>query len=215
MRKLALIAPLLLVTGCGTSSSAAKPTSTSLPKPTAQTEPGAKFTKAPPMQIDVHHSYKAVVTTSDGTFVATLLPKVAPITVNNFVFLARHHYCDGNPFHRIISTFMVQTGDPTGTGFGGPGYHIKDEPVRLPYRAGVLAMANSGQPNTGGSQFFIVTGNQGATLAPTYTIFGRVTSGMGVIKKIANTPVTTSPSGEVSQPLKEVVMKTVRVQESS
>lgn len=165
------------------------------------------------MTINPHHHYKATVQTADGTFVITLLPKVAPITVNNFVFLARHHYYDGNPFFRIIQNFMVQTGDPTGTGYGTPGYKFKDEKVTMRYTKGIVAMANSG-PNTNGSQFFIVTGPQGSTLAPAYTIFGKVTKGMNVVEKIAATPVTTNPSGEPSQPLTPVKMLKVTITES-
>lgn len=165
------------------------------------------------MTINVHRHYLADITTTDGAFTVELLPKVAPIAVNNFVFLARHHYYDHNIFHRIIAGFMIQTGDPTGTGFGGPGYEFKDERVTMPYAPGVVAMANHG-PNTNGSQFFIVTGPQAASLQPAYTIFGKVIHGMKVVQKIANTPVTQSPSGELSQPLKTVMMKTVVIRET-
>jgi cyclophilin family peptidyl-prolyl cis-trans isomerase len=148
--------------------------------------------------------------TSDGTFVIELLPRVAPIAVNNFVFLARHHYYTGNLFFRIIAPFMVQTGDPTGTGFGGPGYEFQDERVTLPYGPGTVAMANHGR-NTNGSQFFIVTGPQAASLPNAYTIFGRVTRGLNVVFKIANTPVTTSPANpnEISLPLEKVYLRQV------
>jgi cyclophilin family peptidyl-prolyl cis-trans isomerase len=167
------------------------------------------------MTINVHHHYTADVQTNRGTFTITLLPGVAPLAVNNFVFLARRHFYGGTIFHRIIKSFMVQTGDPTGTGSGGPGYKFKDEPVHLKYTVGTVAMANSG-PNTNGSQFFIVTGSGGAGLAPSYTIFGRVSGGMNVVQKIASTPVQPNPgSGELSDPLDKVVMQRVTIRESA
>jgi cyclophilin family peptidyl-prolyl cis-trans isomerase len=216
VRYLLVLAPMFLLAGCSVGSSASAPTPTPAPAPTATApaESGARFKGPPPMTINTKHRYDAIVTTSDGTFTIQLLVHVAPITVNNFVFLARHHYYDGNPFHRIIQNFMVQTGDPTGTGFGGPGYTIKDEKVTLPYKPGVVAMANTGRPNTGGSQFFIVTGSGASSLTPSYTIFGRISKGMSVVRKIASTPVTTSPSGELSQPLKPVKIKSVHIHES-
>src|SRR5215218_2366301 len=108
----------------------------------------------PAMAIDPTHRYTAVIETNKGTIRAELLPQDAPQTVNNFVFLARQGYYDGVPFHRVISGFMIQTGDPTGTGGGGPGYRFADEPIRRDYAAGTLAMANAG-PNTNDSQFYI------------------------------------------------------------
>jgi cyclophilin family peptidyl-prolyl cis-trans isomerase len=138
------------------------------------------------MAIDTSKTYSAKVTTDIGSFVIELDPKDAPITVNNFVFLARQHFYDCITFHRVIRTFMDQTGDPTGTGAGGPGYHFADE---LPaaaspqYPLGSVAMANSG-PNTNGSQFFIVAGVEGESLVPSYSLFGKVISGMSVVEKI-------------------------------
>jgi len=144
------------------------------------------FTKAPPMCINTSASYTAIVKTDVGTFDIALDTKAAPITANNFVFLARYHYYDGIIFHRVIPGFVVQGGDPTGTGSGGPGYTIPDElPKAGAYKLGSVAMANTGQPNTGGSQFFIVVGTQGEKLPPSYSLFGQVTSGMSVVQKIA------------------------------
>lgn len=212
MRNLMLLAVvMLLLAGCGAVSSASSsPTPTAAPAPASTNGP---YKHAPAMTINVNHHYSAVVTTTDGTFTIQLLPKVAPIAVNNFVFLARHRYYDGNIFHRVIAGFMIQTGDPTGTGYGGPGYEFKDEPVTMKYAPGVVAMANHG-PNTNGSQFFIVTGPQAASLQPAYTIFGKVVKGMKVVQKVANTPVTQNPAGELSQPLKAVKMKTVVIHET-
>jgi cyclophilin family peptidyl-prolyl cis-trans isomerase len=212
--RLYLLAALILLAGCGSSHTAGS-SPTVVPTPTAT----MKFKHPPAMTINPSHQYVATLATTDGTFKIELLPKVAPIAVNNFVFLARHHYYDNVIFHRILSTFMVQTGDETGTGFGDPGYHIKSEPVpsSLSYTVGTVAMANTGQPNTAGSQFFIVTGKDAKSLPHTYTIFGRVTSGMNVVRKIAQTPVEPSignPS-EVSQPIEPPVITRVTIRESA
>jgi cyclophilin family peptidyl-prolyl cis-trans isomerase len=150
----------------------------------------SKWSSAPAMTIDPTKSYTATVKTDVGTFVISLDAKDAPKTVNNFVFLAQHHFFDCVIFHRVIPQFVDQTGDPTGTGSGGPGYTIPDElPAKASnpanqYPLGSVAMANSGQPNTGGSQWFIVAGAQGESLPNTYTLFGQVTSGMSVVEKI-------------------------------
>jgi cyclophilin family peptidyl-prolyl cis-trans isomerase len=142
--------------------------------------------KPPAMTIDTAKTYKASVKTDAGTFVITLDDQHAPITVNNFVFLAEKNFYNCVTFHRVIPNFMDQTGDPTGTGSGGPGYEFADElPAKATpqYPLGSVAMANSG-PNTNGSQFFIVTGSQGESLSPSYTLFGTVTSGLDVADKI-------------------------------
>jgi len=145
------------------------------------------WNSAPPMTIDTSKTYTATVKTTAGTFVIDLNAKAAPQTVNNFVFLANQGFYKCVIFHRVIPGFMDQTGDPTGTGTGGPGYTIPDEypPTASPqYPIGSVAMANTGQPHTGGSQFFIVTGSQGETLPNTYSLFGTVTSGMNVVQAI-------------------------------
>lgn len=171
----------------------ASTTTTTKPKPIAPTCPpvngSAKreiaFTKAPPMCINTSASYTAIVKTDVGTFDIALNAKEAPKTVNNFVFLARYHFYNGIIFHRVIPGFVVQGGDPTGTGTGGPGYTFADElPKAGSYKLGSVAMANSG-PNTNGSQFFIVVGKQGEQLPPKYSLFGQVTKGMSVVQKIA------------------------------
>jgi peptidyl-prolyl cis-trans isomerase B (cyclophilin B) len=149
-----------------------------------------KYSSSPPMTIDTSKTYTATVTTTTGTFDITLDAKSAPITVNNFVFLAQKGYYHCVIFHRVIPQFMDQTGDPTGTGEGGPGYTIKDEnPPKAAnpadqYPLGSVAMANTGAPNSGGSQFFIVAGPDGESLANTYALFGTVTSGMNVVDTI-------------------------------
>ena len=145
----------------------------------------AKQWKTPPeMQIDPKKKYKARIDTDKGTIVAELLADKAPKTVNNFVFLAREGFYDGIIFHRVINDFMVQGGDPTGTGTGGPGYRFGDEfhPSLKHDKPGRLSMANAG-PGTNGSQFFI-------THVPTpwldnkHTIFGQVVEGMDVLMSI-------------------------------
>jgi cyclophilin family peptidyl-prolyl cis-trans isomerase len=142
------------------------------------------FTKPFDMCIDPAKTYTADVETDVGTFTITFDVTKAPKTVNNFVSLARYHYYDGIVFHRVIPDFVVQGGDPTRTGSGGPGYEFADElPKAGEYAVGTVAMANSG-PNTNGSQFFVVTGTQGTSLPPNYSLFGKVTAGMDVVKKI-------------------------------
>ncbi|MBI2856383.1 MAG: peptidylprolyl isomerase [Chloroflexi bacterium] len=150
------------------------------------------------MSIDPSQRITATIHTSSGAIVFELLPSDAPKTVNNFVFLAREGYYDGVAFHRIIKGFMVQSGDPTGTGTGGPGYSFEDEPVTRDYLAGTLAMANAG-PNTNGSQFFIV--HRRANLPKSYTIFGQVVEGLDVVDALANTPVAVGGMGERSSPV--------------
>ena len=129
------------------------------------------------MIIDPKKRYVATMTTSHGTMVINLDPLAAPKAVNSFVFLARYHYFDGIVFHRIIPGFVLQGGDPTGTGTGGPGYRFDDElPSAGRYKVGSLAMANAG-PNTNGSQFFVISGPDGMRLPPLYSLFGEVVSG--------------------------------------
>lgn len=214
-----LAIPLLLA-GCGISS-ANSPTATPAPTPTstAVPVPGAKYNAYPPMTIRRNHQYTADLATSDGTFTIQLLPKLAPLAVNSFVFLARHGFYNGVPFHRIIQDFVIQSGDPTGTGFGGPGYTFKDELHKhMSYPVGTVAMAHSSLPNSNGSQFFIVSGPKGRTNLdpnPQYTIFGKVIRGLIVVFRIATTPVTIDPAtGQAEQPLVKVTLKRVIIHES-
>ncbi len=166
---------------------------------------------APPKQaLDPKKRYTATIETSLGTIEADLLADLAPKTVNNFVFLATQGYYVNVKFHRVIKDFMIQTGDPTGKGTGGPGYRFEDERVTTPYKLGTLAMANAG-PNTNGSQFFIVQGRNGTALPPNYTIFGQVTKGMDVVHAIAAVKVGGS---ERSSPVEPVLITSVTIQES-
>lgn len=137
----------------------------------------------PAMTVDPAKTYRATVKTTAGTFVIDLLAKTAPKTVNNFVFLADQGFYHCVIFHRVVPGFMDQTGDPTGTGTGGPGYQFADENLPKSYASYDVAMANSG-PNTNGSQFFIVVPGGASKLSPNYSLFGKVTSGTSVVDKI-------------------------------
>src|SRR5438309_9655706 len=143
-----------------------------------------QYAKPPEMAIDPNKSYTATFDTSRGTIVCDLFAKDAPNTVNNFVFLAREGFYDGIKFHRVIPNFMVQGGDPTGTGSGGPGYKFADEVKNNPrkHQKGSLSMANAG-PNTNGSQFFI-THIATDWLDGKHTVFGQVRVGQGVVDSI-------------------------------
>ena len=138
----------------------------------------------PEMQINQDSIYDVTISTNKGEIVMELNPKLAPITVNNFVSLAKDGYYDGLTFHRVVPEFVIQGGDPTGTGMGGPGYKFEDEPVTGEYLDGAVAMANSG-PNSNGSQFFICIDDCQRKLAKSYNLFGYVTSGLDVAKGIS------------------------------
>jgi len=166
-----------------------------------------KFDEEPPMFIDTDKRYVATMVTSHGTMVIALDPLAAPRTVNSFVFLARYHYYDGIVFHRIIPGFVLQGGDPTGSGSGGPGYRFPDElPPEGRYKVGSLAMANAG-PDTNGSQFFVISGPDGVRLPPLYAYFGEVVSGLDVVEAINNVG---SRSGS---PTERVVIESVTIEE--
>jgi cyclophilin family peptidyl-prolyl cis-trans isomerase len=175
-----------------------------------------EFESAPPMCIDETKTYSATVTTNKGEFTVDLDPAAAPTTVNNFVVLARYQYFDGTVCHRIITDFVVQCGDPSGTGNGDggryPGYEFDDElPEAGAYQLGSLAMANAG-PNTNGSQFFIITGENGAALPPSYSLFGQVTEGFDTTVKAMEAAADPSqPSG--SPTLEPVVIEKVTITE--
>lgn len=191
-------AALLALAGCGSDtgttdgkgSSASAPTTTTISGTTeCPPEDGAKvrataFEQAPPMCIDVKKTYTATLATDAGDIEVELDAKKAPKTVNNFVVLARYKYYDGLTFHRVIQDFMAQGGDPAGDGSGGPGYTFEDElPEQGEYKVGSVIMANRG-PDTNGSQFFIVTGDNGVSLPPMYSLFGQVTEGQDALDKI-------------------------------
>ena len=143
---------------------------------------------APSFTIDKAKRYSAELVTSLGTIVVALDPLAAPMTVNNFVYLARSGFYDGLTFHRVLRNALCQAGDPTSDGTGGPGYTFADElPKPYRYQVGSVAMANAG-PNTNGSQFFIIAGPKGVGLAPKYSLFGQVVKGLDVVEAIQRVP---------------------------
>ena len=207
------LAAVVTVAACATPQPTPTPTrpAATAAKPGAQGPATMKQYPAPPeMTLDQKKTYTATIVTTKGNMTAELFVKDAPNTANNFVFLARDGYYTNIKFHRIIAGFMVQTGDPTGTGAGGPGYRFKDEPVTRKYLKGTLAMANAG-PNTNGSQFFIMHADY--PLQPNYTIFGQVTKGLEVLDAIATVPVRVSPSGERSVPTEDVFINSISIEE--
>jgi cyclophilin family peptidyl-prolyl cis-trans isomerase len=172
-----------------------------------------QWSKPPEMQIDGSKKYTALVETNKGSFTIELLPAEAPVTVNNFVCLARAGYYDNTPVHRIVAGFVIQGGDPTGTGSGGPGYKFNDEPVNLDYEKGTVAMANAG-PNTNGSQFFVVLDNLTGRLPKNYTLFGKVTDGMDAVDALGKVETKVGRSGEKSTPVEPVTIEKVTISES-
>ena len=177
------------------------------PNPDGSSPQQRQFDEEPPMVIDADKRYVATMVTSHGTMVFNLDPLAAPKTVNSFVFLARYHYFDGIVFHRIIPGFVLQGGDPTGSGSGGPGYRFADElPQAGRYQLGSLAMANAG-PNTNGSQFFVISGPDGVGLPPLYSLFGDIVSGQDVVAKI---DAVGTRSGS---PKERVVIESVTIEE--
>jgi cyclophilin family peptidyl-prolyl cis-trans isomerase/FKBP-type peptidyl-prolyl cis-trans isomerase len=170
-----------------------------------------EFDEYPPFCIDVTKTYTAEVTTNFGNFTIALDPVKAPLTVNSFVTLAWHHYFDGTECHRAIPGFVVQCGDPTATGTGGPGYRFADElPLVGEYELGSIAMANSG-PNTNGSQFFIITGANGAALPPQYSLFGNVTAGEDAV---ADLDAVANPDNNGVPPLETITIESITITES-
>ena len=165
-----------------------------------------KFSSPPEMGIDPAKRYTATIDTSMGEMVVSLDPIKAPKTVNNFVFLALNHYYEGVIFHRVIKGFVLQGGDPEGSGRGGPGYRFEDElPKAGQYQIGSLAMANAG-PNTNGSQFFVISGPDGVRLPPAYSLFGQVVKGLDVVEAIQSVP-----TGSGDRPKTDVVINSVTI----
>ena len=165
-----------------------------------------KFSEPPEMGIDPEKRYTATMSTSMGDLVIALDAVKAPLTVNNFVFLALNHYYDGVIFHRIINGFVCQGGDPDGNGRGGPGYRFADElPKAGQYEIGSLAMANAG-PNTNGSQFFLISGKSGAQLPPQYSLFGKVVKGLEIVDAMQRVP-----TGGGDRPKTDVVINSVTI----
>jgi cyclophilin family peptidyl-prolyl cis-trans isomerase len=172
------------------------------------------YSEAPAMIIDPTKKYQATMITDHGTIIIDLFAKDAPLSVNNFYVLSNDGFYNDILFHRIMESFMVQTGDPEGTGSGGPGYSFADELNNgHKYEPGIVAMANAG-PDTNGSQFFICTGADCANLnaMPNYSIFGKVSKGMDVLLAIAKTPVEADVFGEMSDPKNDVKIILINVE---
>ena len=159
---------------------------------------------APPEPLAAGETREVTIETDQGDIVMEVAADLGPLAAGNFVALAECGFYDGITFHRILPGFVIQGGDPTGTGSGGPGYEFPNDPVSVPYERGVVAMANAG-PDTNGSQFFIVLDD--APLPPDYSVFGRVTSGMEIADEIAAGPST----GQEGQALEPVTMNRVTV----
>ncbi len=226
LRLLLLTSVVALLAGCGESSQDEKPaeaTATEAPAETPTVEAtgcdkvaapegkGAGDLSRPSADLDPKRSYTAVVTTSCGEFEIALDVKRAPKTAASFAYLAEQKFYDRTTFHRIVPGFVIQGGDPLGTGTGGPGYSVVEEPPRtLGYTRGVVAMAKGGTepPGASGSQFFVVTGED-AGLPPDYALLGKVTKGQEVVDTIGTTP--TDPATE--QPLDPVVIESVTIRE--
>lgn len=175
-----------------------------------QADQGKRWSQPPEMQIDTSKTYFATIKTNLGDIRVELFDDAAPKTVNNFVFLAQSDFYDGTIFHRVINEFMIQGGDPTGTGTGDPGYKFQDEIIGNPHKHEplTLSMANAG-PNTNGSQFFI-------TEVPTphldgkHTVFGRVVEGQDVVEKISDVE-----TGSRDRPVEDVVIQDVVIDDSA
>jgi cyclophilin family peptidyl-prolyl cis-trans isomerase len=219
-RLLATLAVGTLIAGaCGSDDSPAVPDTTEATQEAGNADcppiDGAdsqtrEFDAAPPMCLEPGASYEAVVTTNKGEFTIALDPETAPVAANNFVFLARNQYFDDTECHRIIPDFVVQCGDPTATGTGGPGYTIVDEPPAAgQYQIGSIAMAKTAAPDSGGSQFFIVTGPNGAALPPEYALFGRVVDGLDTT--VAQMAAAGTPDGTPAEPIE---IQSIRVVQS-
>ncbi len=217
MKKAVLVAGLAVIVGIVFfRTTTQKPMdSTPIPSATPSATPNPKkYGSLPALSIDTQKVYHATITTNKGTMKLTLFAKDTPVTVNNFVCLARDGFSNDTVFHRIIKGFMIQGGDPEGTGAGGPGYRFNDEPVTRDYTRGTIAMANAGA-NTNGSQFFIM--HQDYALQKNYVIFGGIDPGdstsSATLDAIAQTPVTMSASGEQSVPTEKIVVQSVIIEE--
>jgi len=168
---------------------------------------GTQYDAQPELTIDLAKTYEATLHTSEGDITIEFYAADAPQTVNNWLFLAGEAFYDGVIFHRTIPGFMIQGGDPTGTGSGGPGYQFRDEfHSKTSYERGTVAMANAG-PNTNGSQFFIMHDDYG--LPNAYSIFGKVTEGMDVVDAIA-----AKPAGAQDRPQDPVSINSVTITEA-
>ncbi len=170
-----------------------------------------RYSAPPPMTIDTNKSYTALIKTNKGDIKVKLYAKDAPMTVNNFVFLARDGFYDGSTFHHVIPDSLIQGGGPPGFPNGGPGYEFNDENPKTDYEIGSIRMANHG-PDTNGSQFFICEGLQcNGRHGRDYNYFGQVIKGRDVVTRIANVPTTLGDDGVRSVPIEEVRIETIEI----
>ena len=174
----------------------------------AQEKKHKSWDREPEMKIDVEKVYVARMETTEGPIVLELYPKQAPHHVNSFVFLAKEGYYDGVIFHRVIPGFMIQGGDPTGTGQGGPGYKLKQEFNSTHHARGILSAARTQDPNSAGSQFFLMHGDA-PHLDNQYTAYGKVVEGMETVDKIANAPVVDTVT---NRPVKPASIKSIKIE---
>jgi peptidylprolyl isomerase len=208
MRRLSLalctlaIAAALWAAACGGGGEETPTTQSPTVTQAATVTPGPSEGSRPPMTIDVEKTYFATIETEKGNIRIQLFPDIAPETVNSFVFLAREGFYDGLTFHRVITGFVAQGGDPTGTGGGGPGYTLPDEFSDRPFKEGSVGMAKTTLPNTAGSQFFICLQPQGdspgcSQLTGSYTLFGEVVEGQDVAESLTpRDPATATGPGD-------------------
>jgi cyclophilin family peptidyl-prolyl cis-trans isomerase len=210
-----------LVGTAGSSTTTVAPVTTVPPSPVPGTSPCAplngdgermtQFASAPAQCLDPKASYSAIITTKQGEIRIVLNARDTPVAVNAFVFLARHKFYDGLTFHRIVPGFIVQGGDPQANGSGGPGFSFTDElPAVAGYPLGSVAMANSG-PGTNGSQFFIVSGDLGLQLPPSFTLFGRVNRGVDAVKAIDALGKAPTAEGVEFPPTEVVTIDKIRI----
>lgn len=204
---IALVSIAILLAGCGSKSDIR----TTADDGEAAPVKTMNWDKMPEMGIDLNKSYTAEFHTNKGDFSVKLFSDEAPVTVNNFVFLAREGFYDGLTFHSIIESYMILGGDPKGNGTGTPGYVIPDElDADMKYEEGIVAMANASKPNSGGSQFFICTGPDAVNLnrEPNYSIFGKVENGMDIVQAIAKTPIKNN------SPTEKIIIESIVIEEA-
>jgi peptidylprolyl isomerase len=201
---------MLFSSGSSNSDEVATPTTAQQTPPMPTIDPNIKqYTKVPDVFLDASKEYAVKLSTTEGEIVIKLYHNDVPVAANNFAFLAQDDFYTNVIFHRVMQNFMIQGGDPTGTGSGGPGYRFADEEFTGEYSRGKVAYANSG-PNTNGSQFFIMHADY--ALTPNYVIFGEVIEGMDVVDAIATAPVNPNPyTGERSVPVEPVKIETAEL----
>ncbi len=215
MITLSLFALVGLTAGCGGKTEPNHAGGGAQPNaPQEETKKKLQWDNPPEMTIDPSKKYKATFQTSKGSFTVELFADTAPKTVNNFVFLAKEGFYEGVTFHRIVPGYIIQSGDPTGTGMGSPGYQFEDElGGGRKYETGIVAMANSMKADTNGSQFFICTGENSKALnsQPNFTIFGKVIEGMDNVLKIDAVPTKRDARGELSKPTEQVTIDSITI----